>query len=1236
MSSRSFCHLHCHSHYSLLDGANKLPDLVKHVKASGMSAIAVTDHGNMFGAVEFLREAKYAGVKPIVGIEAYVAPGKRTDRSSSGSGEEKFAYHLTLLAKNGTGFRNLLRLTSRSYQEGYYYKPRADKELLARYSEGLICLSGCVGSEFSQHLLHDRFEQAEKLAIWYQQTFGEGNFFIEIQDNGLQIQRDARERQVDMARKLGMPMVATSDAHYLKQGDHLAHDVLLCINTGKTIDQPLDKPRFVDDSGARISDQFHVRSPDEMYAAVAGHEEALKQSTLIAEMVEENYASAELGKRQFPSFKPPEEKTPEEYLRELCEQGLRERYPSPAPADVRARLDHELAIINRMGFASYFLIVWDFVRYARENNIPALARGSACGAIVAYALRLSDVCPLKYDLLFERFLDPNRSEAPDIDIDLCQDRRYEVIEYVRRKYGDANVAQIGTFGTMKAKAAIKDVGRAMNMPLAKVEEINKLIPTRLNITLDEAIAEEPALKRMADAEPEVEKLLNFARRLEGSARNASTHAAGVVIADQPLESLVPLQVIRRGDKEEVVCTQWDMGDVEKAGLLKMDFLGLRNLTTLQAAVKLITERHPEDKLDLGSLHLDDAEAFALLQRGETKGVFQLESAGIRDLLVKMKPDRFADIIATNALYRPGPLNGGMVDEYVDVKNKRKEASYLHPVLKEVLEETYGVMVYQEQVMRILNRLGDIELSKAYACIKAISKKKTEIIAEGRDQFVKGAVAKGLEKDQAVRIFELIEFFGGYGFNKSHSTAYALVAYQTAYLKSHYPTEYMAAVLSSEMGGAERDKFFVEHIDDCRRMGIEVLPPNVNRGEATFTVHTEGKVEFGLEAIKGVGAKAVEAIIKARAKDGPFKSLEDFFERVSNRDVSAAAAETLIRAGAFDFLGARRSQLLTILPRAMQGGQAKQEDRKRGQRGLFDEDDAAPAAGPVASNLPDVPELPDVEKLSGEKKALGFYMSSHPLTAHADRLQALATHVTTDIAVAAARLKEANGGAAPANGRGGFRGGGGGGNRMEVILGGLVTGLQVRNVQKSRSGLTRMAKFTFEDLHGTTPAMLWPEEYARMGDLVKDDAIGFIKGTINLSRDPAEIEVTRFIPIENAEAELAKGVIVTLRKGVQQQEDLERLLRIVRVRPGNLDLYLEIFGLENVRRVIYRAGASLKVRYDDRMVSEMGSVVGQGNVRVLGARGATARPEAASQAPARLAVAVGAGMDAMEDMEPDDD
>ncbi len=1201
-SSKPFVHLHCHSHYSLLDGQSKIPDLIHRVKSLEMPAVALTDHGNLFGAVELLREAKSAGVLPIVGIEAYVAPGKRTDRtvSASGSGDERYAYHLTLLARNGTGFRNLLRLSSRAYLEGYYYKPRIDKEILAQHSEGLICLSGCVGSEFSQLLLRDRVAEAEKLAMWYYKTFGENNFFIEVQNNGLQIQRDCMVRELDVANRLGLPVVATSDAHYLTQDDYLAHDVLLCINTGKTMDQPLDKPRFVADDG-KLSDQFHVRSPDEMYDFLPGMDEALAMSQRIALDVEENYGSLGLGKRQFPSFQAPDQKTAEEYLQELCEQGLKERYGDPPPPAARERLEHELGIITRMGFASYFLIVWDFVRYARERGIPASVRGSACGSIVSYVLRLSNVCPMQYDLLFERFLDPNRSEAPDIDIDLCQERRYEVIEYVRKKYGDANVAQIGTFGTMKAKAAIKDVGRVLSIPLPRVEQINRLIPTRLNITLDEALKEEPALRAMVDQDPEIEKLIRFARRLEGSARNASTHAAGVVIADQPLESLVPLQVIRRGDKDEIVCTQWDMGDVEKAGLLKMDFLGLRNLTTLEAAVRLINERHPDAPVDIEKLPLDDTLAFELLQRGETRGVFQLESSGIRDLLIRMKPDRFADIIATNALYRPGPLNGGMVDEYVDVKNGRKQATYLHPVLREVLEETYGVMVYQEQVMRILNRLGGIELSKAYATIKAISKKKTELIAESRGQFVAGAVERGLDREKAVKIFDLIEFFGGYGFNKSHSTAYALVAYQTAYLKSHYPTEYMAAVLTSEMDGAERDKFLVEHIEDCRRMGIEVLPPNINEGVLAFRVGKEGQVHFGLGAIKGVGGKAVEAIIKARQESGPFHSLDDFFERVSTREVSSACAETLIRAGAFDSLGARRSQLLAILPRAIQGGQAKQDDRRRGQRGLFDHLEAGPTNGAgtdgngngksngrelAAANLPDVPELNDAELLGGEKKALGFYMSNHPLTRHAALLQTLATHRVSDLA------------ALP--------------DKSEVILGGMIASIKITNVQKSRSGLTRMAKLMFEDLSGITPAMLWPEEYAKLGELVKNDLIGFIKGTLDRRREPAEVVISKIMPVETAASDLARGVVVRLHKGVHQETDLERLLRFVRVRPGHLDLYLEIMGLEHVRRAVYRAGASLRIRYQEKLLAEMEEVVGTGNVRLLGQRGATTRVESPAQ------------------------
>jgi DNA polymerase III subunit alpha len=1174
MNNRPFVHLHCHSHYSLLDGASKVNALVERTKALGMPALALTDHGNLYGAVEFLFEARAAGIQPILGIEAYVAPGRRNERTGGGVTGSEHSFHLTLLARTAAGFKNLVRLSSLAFLEGFYYKPRIDKELLEEYAEGIVCLSGCVSSELSDLVLHDKTADAERLCAWYTRVFGPENFYVEIQNNGVAIQKECGERSVDLARRLGLPLVATSDAHYLTRDDAAAHDVLLCINTGKTLDDP-NRLKFE-------TEEFYLRSPDEMYEAMKGQEEALGHSARIAERVD--YSELLFGKRFYPSFQSPAGKTPEAHLRELCLQGLRERYGDNPPEAARERLDHELAVIERMGFASYFLIVWDFVRFAREAGIPSSARGSACGALVSYLLYLSHVDPLKFDLLFERFLDPSRTEAPDIDIDLCQDRRYEVIDYVRRKYGTANVAQIGTFGTMAARAALKDVGRALNIPLARVEQVAKLVPRTLHITLEDAIAQEPELRRLAAEDPEINRLLDYARRLEGLARNAGTHAAGVVIADRPLHDLVPLQRLPNKDKDkEVVTTQWNMGDIEKAGLLKMDFLGLRNLTILERAVQLINDRFPDKPIDLNALPLDDEESYKLLQRGETKGVFQLESPGIRDLLMKMKADVFNDIIATNALYRPGPLNGGMVDAYVNRKHKREEPNYPHPVMREILEETHGVMVYQEQVMRILNRLGGIELSQAYGCIKAISKKKTEVIAQGRAQFMEGATSQGLAREKATEIFDLIEHFGGYGFNKSHSTAYALVAYQTAYLKAHYPTEFMAALLSSELDGAERDKL-VEHIEECRRMGIEVLTPDVNQGHADFRVASEGKVHFGLAGIKGVGVKAVEAIAAARDKGGPFTSLDDFFERVPIGIVNQACVDTLIKAGAFDSFGARRNQLLAVLPRAVQAGQTIQEDRRRGQRSLFDAfgetSDAEPAAARLS--LPDLPEQPDAELLADEKKALGFYMSSHPLTRHAEVIQTLGTHRVADLAGLA--------------------------DKAEVVLGGMISGVQLRNVQKSRSGLTRMAKFTFEDLSGSTPAMLWPEDYAKNEALVKNDMIGFIKASLDRRRETPELVVTRIIPIDRAGAELARGVVVRIRKGIQAAEDLERLLRLLRLRPGNLDLYLELIGVGRVRRAVYKAGNALRVRYDDRLFADLEAVLGAGHVRLLGHRGATTRVE----------------------------
>ncbi|MGD9637132.1 MAG: DNA polymerase III subunit alpha, partial [Pirellulales bacterium] len=758
-----FVHLHCHSHYSLLDGASPIDGMIDRAKELGMNAIAITDHGNLYGALEFYQAAREAGINPIVGYEAYVAPGSRYEKSGESSRES--AYHLTLLAQNRTGFSNLVRLSSRAFLEGFYHKPRIDRELLETFNEGIICLSGCVSGELSRTLLSgatadEAFSQGQQIAAWFARVFGD-RYFIEIQNNGLDIQRQALELSVDVAKRMGLPLVATSDAHYVRQEDAVAQDVLLCINTGKF---------RTDTNRMRMEgDQFFIRSPQEMYASFPGLEDAVARSQEIADSVD---IQLELGKRHFPAFKLPETKTQAEYLRELCEAGLRERYADtprrwqnsdPASGqlsdEVLQRLERELYVINKLGFADYFLIVWDFVRYAVENNIPCTARGSGVGSLVCYALRISHVCPLEYGLLFERFLDENRREAPDIDVDFCKDRRADVIQYVKDKYGEANVAQIGTFGTLAARAAIRDVGRTLGLPIFRVDQIVAMVPDTLNISLDDALEQSSDLKQAYESNGEVRELIDLARKIEGLARNVGTHAAAVVIAEKPVGEYVPLQHVK--GKTEVI-TQWAMGDVERAGLLKMDFLGLRNLTILAKSIDLIEQSRGE-RIDPHKFPLDDAATFALLCRGETKGIFQLESGGIRDLLQRMKPDHFRDIVATNALYRPGPLEGGMVDEYIEVKHGRRAASYPHEVMRSVLEETHGVMVYQEQVMQIINLLGDIPLADAYTCIKAISKKKLPIIAKYREQFIAGGREKGVEKRTVEDLFSMIEKFAGYGF-----------------------------------------------------------------------------------------------------------------------------------------------------------------------------------------------------------------------------------------------------------------------------------------------------------------------------------------------------------------------------------------------------------------------------------------------------------------------------------------
>jgi len=1109
MSDRSFVHLHCHTHYSLLDGANRIPELVKHVKEQGMNAVAITDHGNLFGAIEFYLECTKAGINPIIGYEAYVAPGRRTDREAKRRGDAGF--HLTLLAKNLRGFKNLVKMASVAYTEGFYYVPRIDKELLEAHHDGLICLSGCASSEFSEAILSDNLEQAKYLAHWFHKLFGD-DFYVEVQNNGLKVQQLCGEGATDVANQLGLPLVATSDAHYLRQEDAPAHDVLLCINTRKLLEDP-NRMRYGDGDGKMI-DQFYVCGPEEMYQRFAGREEAVKRSQEIADKCE---LKLDLKLRHFPVFTPPKKKSAEEYLRELCEAGLEERYGKAAPdlrKQAKQRLEHELGIICRMGFASYFLVVWDFVRFALSKDIPAGARGSACGAIVSYVLKLSNICPLEYDLLFERFLDPKRSEAPDIDIDFCQDRREEVIAYVREKYGENSVAQIATFGTLAAKAAIKDVGRVLNVPLDRVNRLTAMVPKVLNISLDDSLAQSPELRREYEIDPEVRRLIDIARKLEGTNRNVGTHAAGVVIAKGDITDYVPVQRIQRrdGEGDATITTQWVMGDIEKIGLLKMDFLGLRTLTVLDNAIRLI-EKTRGIKVDLEALPLDDPATYKLLQRGEARGVFQLESDGIRELLKRMRPDNIRDLIAVNALYRPGPLGGGMVDAYVNRKHGREKPAYVHPVMEEILKETFGVLVYQEQCMQILNRLGGIELASAYACIKAISKKNKDVIDRRRIDFLKGAQERGVPEVTAREIFDLICFFGGYGFNKSHSAAYAKLGFQTAYLKTHYTPEFMAALLTSEIEDSNKRDIMVEHIEDARRLGVEVLPPNIQEGEAAFTVK-DGKVVFGLLAVKGVGRGAVDAAVRARKEGGRFRDFYDFCERVDTKAMPKAALEKLIKVGAFDCMGGRRRQLMEAMPRAIAAVEEAQRDRRQGQMSLFASDAENASAESAAENLPDVPEWPALEKLKYEKEALDFYITSHPLTQFRDVLERFAPH----------RIE-----ALPSFNQG-----------QEVFLGGILSQVRFQNTKNARNGNSRFARCKLEDLTGAVECLIWPDDLVKYQQLVQDDRVCFVSGIVDRSREQLVVQMNRVLTVEQGQIERTTGLIVKLDLTADAEGDSRRI------------------------------------------------------------------------------------------------
>jgi len=959
IKKNDFVHLHVHTEYSLLDGASRVKDLVKAVKELGMKAIAITDHGSMYGVIDFYKAAQKEGIKPIIGCEVYLAPASRHDAFEV---DGTRYYHLILLAENQKGYSNLVKLVSLANTEGMYYKPRVDKELLRQYHEGIICLSACIAGEIPQAILRDNLNKAEELVKEYVDIFGKDNFFIELQDHGMPEEKKSNASLVELARKYDIGMVATNDLHYIKKEDSEFHDVLLCIQTGKTVDDE-NRMRFP-------SNTFYLRSPAEMAELFSAYEGALSNTVKIAERCQVDF---EFGNLHLPNFPLPEGMTDERYLRKLCGERLANRY-AEVTTEVNERLEYELGVIHSMGFDSYFLIVWDFINYARSKNIAVgPGRGSAAGSIVAYLLGITDIDPLAYKLLFERFLNPERVTMPDIDIDFCYIRREEVIEYVKRQYGEDHVAQIITFGTMAAKGAIRDVGRVLNMPYGEVDIVAKLIPTELGITLDKALKQSTELKDMYRDSPAVKRLIDFARDVEGLPRHSSTHAAGVVIARDPLTEYVPVQV-----SEGTLVTQYDKDHVEELGLLKMDFLGLRTLTVISDALVHIKESRGE-VVDLEKIPLEDAETSAMLCAGHTGAVFQMESSGMTTLVKDLKPTGFADLIPLVALYRPGPLGSGMVADFINGRHGKKEVTYMHPLLEPILRETFGVVLYQEQVMQIVQVLAGFTLGQADLLRRAMGKKKHAILMAQKENFINGAAANGIDSELANTIFDLLTHFADYGFNKSHSAAYALVAYQTAYLKAHYPQEFMAAMLSSVMGTNDKVGIYIEQ---CRHMGISILPPDINASKASFSVDKEA-IRFGLAAVKNVGDAALNNLVQVRERDGAFKSMVDFCARVDTRAVNKRVMESLIKCGAFDSLGGRRSQLLAVLDQALDAAASKQRDAASGQIGLFE---SAAMEEVEEIKLPDIPELPKKEILNLEKEITGFYITGHPLDAYRDKIK----------------------------------------------------------------------------------------------------------------------------------------------------------------------------------------------------------------------------------------------------------
>ena len=1148
----AFTHLHVHTEYSLLDGSSKISELLPRAKELGMDSLAITDHGVMYGVIDFYKKAKEVGIKPILGCEIYVAPGSRFDREQS-RGEDRY-YHLVLLAENNQGYKNLMKIVTRGFTEGYYYRPRVDYEVLERYHEGIIALSACLAGEIPNKILKEDYEGAREAARKMNALFGPGNFFLELQDHGLRQQTQVNSVIVRMSQWLEIQLVVTNDVHYIREEDAVPHDILLCIQTGKLV---TDKDRMRYEGG-----QFFLKSEEEMQKVFPYAREAMENTHKIAERCNVEIV---FGEQKVPKFDVPEGYDTFSYLKELCEKGLVKRYGDPPPEELKERLAYELDTIKNMGYVDYFLIVWDFIRFAKSQGIAVgPGRGSAAGSIVSYCLEITNIDPIRYQLIFERFLNPERVSMPDIDIDFCYERRQEVIDYVYEKYGKDKVVQIITFGTMAARMAVRDVGRAMNIPYAQVDKVAKMIPMELGITIEKALKHNPELRQAYEADEVTKNLIDMSMRLEGLPRHTSIHAAGVVIGSEPLDEFVPLS---RG-ADNVITTQFTMTTIEELGLLKMDFLGLRTLTVIQDAVRMV-EKKTGQPLDINAIDYNDAAVYEMIGQAKTEGVFQLESAGMKSFMRELKPGNLEDIIAGISLYRPGPMD--FIPKYIKGKNNKESIRYSCPELEEILEPTYGCIVYQEQVMQIVMKLAGYTLGRSDLVRRAMSKKKADVMAKERANFVygneeegvEGCIKRGIPEDVANHVFDEMIDFAKYAFNKSHAAAYAVVAYQTAWLRCHYPMEFMAALLTSVITNPKK---ITEYINTCRSMGIRILQPDINEGESGFSVSGDA-IRYGLSAIKSLGKNVIDAMIEEREAHGKYKNLKDFMERLTSKEINKRTIENLIKAGALDSLGATRRQLMMVYAYVLDEVNREKKENITGQMSLFDffsEEEKKE----YEIQYPDVGEFEMSQKLAFEKEVLGIYVSGHPLQDYMASMEKQITAKTTDF-----EPDEESGLAVVKDGR-------------NYIVGGLISNVTVKLTKTNQN----MAFITLEDLYGTVEVILFPRDYQKYRDLLVMDTGVYVRGRASVSEENGKLVAETVIAMD----QVPKEVWIQTPNIGYFQEKQEMLYDVIRRHPGEQGIV--IYSREE--KAVKRLPSYENISGDAVSLGELRELFGEKNVKLV--------------------------------------